>query len=115
MVEHGNAGAAAAAPLGRDIMADVLPATRRATPKAPAHASRTAHDRWPTAHDLRPPPDPRRTLLRPATKLWQISWSYVLLLCLLAGVGYVALYSAAGGSPEPYATKHILRFASAWS
>ena len=39
-----------------------------------------------------------------ATKLWQISWFYVLLLCLLAGVGYVALYSAAGGSPEPYAS-----------
>ena len=45
------------------------------------------------------------------TKLWQISWLYVVLLCLLAGVGYVALYSAAGGSPEPYASKHILRFA----
>ena len=45
-----------------------------------------------------------------ATKLWQISWSYVVLLCLLAGVGYVALYSAAGGSPEPYASRHIIRF-----
>lgn len=45
-----------------------------------------------------------------ATKLWQISWIYVLLLCLLACVGYVALYSAAGGSPEPYAQRHILRF-----
>ncbi len=45
-----------------------------------------------------------------ATKLWQISWSYVVLLCLLAGVGYVALYSAAGGSPDPYATRHIIRF-----
>ena len=45
-----------------------------------------------------------------ANKLWQISWSYVVLLCLLAGVGYVALYSAAGGSPEPYATRHIIRF-----
>ena len=44
------------------------------------------------------------------TKLWQVSWPYVLLLCALAGVGYVALYSAAGGSPEPYAAKHILRF-----
>ena len=43
-------------------------------------------------------------------KLWQISWLYVALLCLLAGVGYVALYSAAGGSPEPYASKHVLRF-----
>jgi len=48
-----------------------------------------------------------------ATKLWQISWLYVLLLCVLAGVGYVALYSAAGGAPEPYASKHILRFAFA--
>ena len=43
-------------------------------------------------------------------KFWQVSWLYVLLLCALAGVGYVALYSA-GGGPEPYATKHILRFA----
>ena len=45
-----------------------------------------------------------------ATKLWQVSWTYVVLLCLLAGVGYVALYSAAGGSPEPYASRHIIRF-----
>ena len=44
------------------------------------------------------------------SKLWQISWLYVLLICALAGVGYVALYSAAGGSPEPYATRHIMRF-----
>lgn len=46
-----------------------------------------------------------------AGKLWNVSWLYVLLLCALAGVGYVALYSAAGGSPEPYASRHILRFA----
>ncbi len=45
-----------------------------------------------------------------AGKLWQVSWSYVLLLCLLAGVGTVALYSAAGGSPEPYAARHLMRF-----
>ncbi len=45
-----------------------------------------------------------------ATKLWNIPWLYVLLLCALAGVGYVALYSAGGGSPEPYATRHVLRF-----
>jgi rod shape determining protein RodA len=43
-------------------------------------------------------------------KLFRVAWPYVLLLCGLAGVGYVALYSAAGGSPEPYAAKHILRF-----
>ncbi|MBV8912057.1 MAG: FtsW/RodA/SpoVE family cell cycle protein, partial [Acetobacteraceae bacterium] len=44
------------------------------------------------------------------TKIWQVSWTYVLLLCALAGVGYLALYSA-GGGPEPYASRHILRFA----
>jgi rod shape determining protein RodA len=44
------------------------------------------------------------------TKLFQISWLYVLLLCALAGVGYAALYSAGGGSPEPYAATHIIRF-----
>ncbi len=44
-------------------------------------------------------------------KLFRISWLYVLLLTTLAGVGYAALYSAAGGSPEPYAARHMLRFA----
>ncbi len=44
-------------------------------------------------------------------KLWRVPWTYVMLLCLLAGVGYVALYSAAGGAAEPYATRHVLRFA----
>jgi rod shape determining protein RodA len=42
-------------------------------------------------------------------KVLQINWLYVLLLCALAGVGYVALYSA-GGGPEPYAERHVLRF-----
>jgi rod shape determining protein RodA len=44
-------------------------------------------------------------------KVLQVNWLYVLLLCALAGVGYTALYSAAGGSPEPYATRHAMRFA----
>lgn len=43
-------------------------------------------------------------------KLWRIPWGYVLLLCALAGVGYVALYSAAGGSSAPYAARHAVRF-----
>jgi rod shape determining protein RodA len=46
-----------------------------------------------------------------AGKLWQVNWLYVLLLCALAGVGYVALYSA-GGGPEPYAGRHVLRFSA---
>jgi rod shape determining protein RodA len=57
-----------------------------------------------------------RRLIREASfdlggKLWQVSWIYVLLLCVLAGVGYVALYSVGGGSAEPYAGRHVLRFA----
>ncbi len=44
-------------------------------------------------------------------KVLQFNWLYVLLLCCLAGVGYAALFSAAGGSAEPYATRHALRFA----
>jgi rod shape determining protein RodA len=45
-------------------------------------------------------------------KLFRISWLYVLLLCALASVGYAALYSAAGGSPEPYANRHVIRFSA---
>jgi rod shape determining protein RodA len=56
-----------------------------------------------------------RRLIRASTrglvgKLFRISWLYVLLLCALAAVGYAALYSAAGGASEPYATRHALRF-----
>ncbi len=56
-----------------------------------------------------------RRLLRDANfgltgKLFKVSWSFIALLCGLASVGYLALYSAAGGSAEPYATRHILRF-----
>ncbi len=52
----------------------------------------------------------RETSFGLTAKLWRISWLYVLLLCALAGVGYVALYSAAGGSAEPYASRHLIRF-----
>lgn len=44
-------------------------------------------------------------------KVLHVNWLYVLLLCALAGVGYVALYSA-GGGPQPYATRHLMRFAA---
>ena len=57
----------------------------------------------------------RRLIREPSfgltNKLWNISWIYVVLLCALAGVGYAALYSAAGGSPDPYASRQALRFA----
>ncbi|MCK8786482.1 rod shape-determining protein RodA [Roseomonas sp. NAR14] len=43
-------------------------------------------------------------------KFWQIPWIFVLMLCAVAAVGYVALYSAGGGAAEPYAGRHALRF-----
>ena len=44
-------------------------------------------------------------------KLWAMPWIFILMLCALAGVGYVALYSAGGGNPAIYASKHAIRFA----
>jgi rod shape determining protein RodA len=44
-------------------------------------------------------------------KVLRINWLFVALLCALAGVGYIALYSVAGGAPDPYATRHAMRFA----
>lgn len=56
----------------------------------------------------------RRLIREPSfgitSKILSIPPLYVMMLCALAGVGYVALYSAAGGSPEPYAARHIIRF-----
>ncbi|WP_019015463.1 rod shape-determining protein RodA [Elioraea tepidiphila] len=43
-------------------------------------------------------------------KLGSVSWTFVLLLGLMAGVGYAMLYSAAGLNPEPWAFRHGLRF-----
>jgi len=44
------------------------------------------------------------------SKLSQIPWLFVAVLCAVAGVGYVALYSAGGGAAEPYAGRHAIRF-----
>jgi rod shape determining protein RodA len=43
-------------------------------------------------------------------KFLRINWLFVICVSLLAGVGYTALYSAAGGSTEPYAQSQLYRF-----
>lgn len=58
----------------------------------------------------RPFRDPSFGLSR---KILRINWLFVICVCLLAGVGYAALYSAAGGSGTPYANDQIIRFAGA--
>ncbi|HYD19271.1 MAG TPA: rod shape-determining protein RodA [Patescibacteria group bacterium] len=44
-------------------------------------------------------------------KLLSISWPFLLLITMTACVGFVSLYSAAGGSLEPWAGKQMMRFA----
>lgn len=48
-----------------------------------------------------------------AGKLLRVNWLFVLACCAVAGIGYAALYSAAGGHGEPYAIPQIERFFAA--
>lgn len=43
-------------------------------------------------------------------KLANLGWGLVFLLCVLACIGFTALYSAAGGNLEPWASKQMVRF-----
>ncbi len=45
------------------------------------------------------------------TKLVQINWTLVLLICALAGVGFAMLYSAADGRWDRWASRQMIRFA----
>lgn len=44
-------------------------------------------------------------------KLRFINWGLIVLIVMFAGVGFMALYSAAGGNMEPWASKQMTRFA----
>lgn len=52
----------------------------------------------------------RRGDMSATEKLWQISWSFVLLLCVIASFGFAMLYSAAHGSWQPWAFPQMARF-----
>jgi rod shape determining protein RodA len=43
-------------------------------------------------------------------KVQRIRWMFVLVICATAAVGIVMLYSAGGGSAEPWAVKQLARF-----
>ncbi len=59
-------------------------------------------------------PEPLTTLRRAelsiAEKLQQITWTMVLLICVVAGVGFAMLYSAGNGNHEPWALRQMVRF-----
>ncbi|WP_420349582.1 rod shape-determining protein RodA [Pelagibius sp.] len=52
----------------------------------------------------------RNTEMTLRQKIWQLNWGLVILLCLLAGVGFAMLYSAANGSVSPWASRQLVRF-----
>ncbi|MBL8712237.1 MAG: rod shape-determining protein RodA [Alphaproteobacteria bacterium] len=52
----------------------------------------------------------RRENMNMYDKLLSISWPFLLLITMTACVGFVSLYSAAGGSLEPWAGKQMMRF-----
>jgi rod shape determining protein RodA len=45
-------------------------------------------------------------------KLLNLNWGLLLLVCMLAGIGAAMLYSAADGSMDPWASRHLMRFAA---
>ena len=43
-------------------------------------------------------------------KLYNFNWLFIFLVIILANIGFIALYSAAGSSLDPWAKKQIIRF-----
>ncbi|MBF0334313.1 MAG: rod shape-determining protein RodA, partial [Alphaproteobacteria bacterium] len=43
-------------------------------------------------------------------KLWHVSWSFILLLRMVAGIGFLMLVSAANGNADPWASRQMVRF-----
>ena len=52
----------------------------------------------------------RRGDMSPVEKIWQMSWSLLLLVTCIFAFGFSMLYSAAGGSLEPWAGPQLARF-----
>jgi len=47
-----------------------------------------------------------------ADKALRLNWPLAILLCLVASVGVLMLYSAGGGSMQPWSARHLTRFAA---
>ena len=52
-----------------------------------------------------------QTSLTLGQKFQHINWGLILLITAVASVGFVSLYSAAGGSFDPWASRQMMRFA----
>lgn len=52
--------------------------------------------------------------LRLADKVRGLQWGLIVLICVISGIGFAMLYSAANGSMQPWASKQLARFAIAF-
>ena len=52
----------------------------------------------------------RRGDMSPTEKLWQVSWSLLFWVCCIFAFGFAMLYSAGGGSFQPWAGPQLMRF-----
>ena len=43
-------------------------------------------------------------------RLHHVNWGLMLVIIAITGIGVACLYSAAGGSFSPWASRHIMRF-----
>ena len=48
--------------------------------------------------------------LRLSEKFFEINWGFILLLCVIAGIGFAMLYSVAGHHIDPWASRQMIRF-----
>lgn len=55
---------------------------------------------------------PRSAQMSIVQKFWQINWGLIVLLGAVASIGFAMLYSAAGGDPQPWAVRQMVRFAA---
>ncbi|MBO6825837.1 MAG: rod shape-determining protein RodA [Sneathiella sp.] len=54
----------------------------------------------------------RETDLTLTKKILDLNWGLILLICIVASVGFMMLYSAANGDVNPWASRQMMRFAA---
>ena len=50
------------------------------------------------------------TVMTLGQRFWQLNWFLILLICALASVGFMMLYSAGNGNYSPWAERQMVRF-----
>src|SRR5262249_38065862 len=91
-------------------------AARQGRPAAAAGRNRPRPGRAPASRREGRPRMTVSALTRPgqrdrlSEKIGEIDWRLAAMLAFIAGVGAMMLYSIAGGSWEPWADKHLIRF-----